>query len=1178
MTRTVTLKPSGGDYSLLSTWESTEGSNTANDGVPHVLEFDTIDITDDVTIDGWVSTRSATNNITIRPATGHEATGPYTGLTLRTSTNYTTLVDIKDDMFVSLDGLTAYASANSTCIKVASNGDPDLATSSIRNCHLIRDNSGSTDNQTQVTFAESNVDNVFVINEKSGTTSKAIYCGSYSTNVLRNVTCIGGATGFSTGTSSATRRTAFINCAAIPDSGNAFDITDNVDATSSNNASDDSTAPGSNPVTGVTTADFVDYAGGNYRPTTSGLLYRAGIYDASVTTDINGSPRSNPPSIGAYAAAYVKTLKASGGDYSLLSTWEATEQALFDAQGNSHELHCDAFVCSDSNVNITGWTTTSSDKTIKIRAADGVSTGVVGAGFVFDASYQYNAALILTIGYCSISGIEVVNTSTAGGTNKVWGVSSPSEGTNVEDCIIRIPNSTSTVAAGHVASRHGVAHTNNLIIGNGFGTGVQIEQYNGGDGSSNITIVNFDVGLGRYANNSGAVSTWSNIACFGNITSDFEISVGNVTLVNCASEDNTATGTGAVTGITTADFVDYDNGNYRPTTSGLLYGAGVYDANATTDIAGNARINPPSIGGYAAAYIKTLKASSGDYSLLSTWESTEQALFDAQGNSHELHCDAFTINDATIVADWSTTSASKTVTVKAAAGAEHGGVWGDGFVLTTTAAYARTLRVDDTAQWFIFDGLEFRNERQTVDHNYGNIYVNSENITLKNLLTRSDLVSGGSVLRNTVTATNCVFQGATQGFNVAGNSTFNFCTVVGVSVGTNVSAGAPTYKNCVAYTGSGDAYSGSANAASTNNASNDLTAPGTSPVTGITTADFVDYAANDYAAAEGGLLDQAGIAVAGLLFDIAGATREDPPSIGAYKAAPAQSGTVTGSGACAAQSATCSGTGTVTPATGTITGSGTPQAQAATASGTGERVVTGSGTTQSQESTSSGTGERVVTGSGTTQSQESTASGAGSVSGLVSGSGSPQADPATASGIGLRLVTGSGSPQSEPATSTGSGLRLVTGSGSPQAQPATSSGLGSVEGAIIGSGSPQSEPATSTGAGAITPAVTGSGSPQSEPSSASGAGLRVITGSGSPQAEPSTSAGSGDVSEDIQGSGAVQAENSTSTGVGLRVITGSGDCVAENSTCAGYDLYRSATHLYGVDKETRVFGVAKEAS
>ena len=83
---------------------------------------------------------------------------------------------------------------------------------------------------------------------------------------------------------------------------------------------------------------------------------------------------------------------------------------------------------------------------------------------------------------------------------------------------------------------------------------------------------------------------------------------------------------------------------------------------------------------------------------------------------------------------------------------------------------------------------------------------------------------------------------------------------------------APTMENCVFY---GDTWSGATMKDYLNMDTNafksgiDLT-PGTNPITGLTSAAFVDYAGGDYRPADGGALDNAGLTVTAGLLDVAG--------------------------------------------------------------------------------------------------------------------------------------------------------------------------------------------------------------------------------------------------------------------------------------------------------------------
>jgi len=78
-----------------------------------------------------------------------------------------------------------------------------------------------------------------------------------------------------------------------------------------------------------------------------------------------------------------------------------------------------------------------------------------------------------------------------------------------------------------------------------------------------------------------------------------------------------------------------------------------------------------------ATITKTVKASGGDYTSLSAWESAEQTNLVTDGDVHVVECDDFQQTAALVIDGW-TTGVSNFITVKPAAGQEHSGIRGTG--------------------------------------------------------------------------------------------------------------------------------------------------------------------------------------------------------------------------------------------------------------------------------------------------------------------------------------------------------------------------------------------------------------------------------------------------------------------------------------------------------------------
>ena len=98
-----------------------------------------------------------------------------------------------------------------------------------------------------------------------------------------------------------------------------------------------------------------------------------------------------------------------------------------------------------------------------------------------------------------------------------------------------------------------------------------------------------------------------------------------------------------------------------------------------------------------ATVTKTLKASGGDYTLMSTWESTEQADLVTAGDTHVLECyDEWGsgLSDSCVVNGW-TTGASNFITIKVAAGNIHDGTPQTGFYLAKSVTGSPILEIQD---------------------------------------------------------------------------------------------------------------------------------------------------------------------------------------------------------------------------------------------------------------------------------------------------------------------------------------------------------------------------------------------------------------------------------------------------------------------------------------------------
>ena len=289
-----------------------------------------------------------------------------------------------------------------------------------------------------------------------------------------------------------------------------------------------------------------------------------------------------------------------------------------------------------------------------------------------------------------------------------------------------------------------------------------------------------------------------------------------------------------------------------------------------------------------ATVTKTLKASLGDYSLMSTWQSTEVTNLVSDGDSHVLECDAFTCSDSATIAGWGT-DATHTLTIKAASGHEHNGVRGAGFILTSTAG--STLVGSDQDYLFIED-IEVINTSATTNRRAlrtSGTEGNASNQTWKRIIGESTATSSASALFNTVTIAtieNCLGIGESGIYtnrvipcnNCTFISTQSYSMVIDVSnaLATNVLAfGAGTTDFF--------ALSGSFAAGCTNNAASDTSTPGSNPQDSVASTVFTNYAGGDYSLSGTGAVIGGGSDLSGTFTDdIANATRSSW-DIGAYE-------------------------------------------------------------------------------------------------------------------------------------------------------------------------------------------------------------------------------------------------------------------------------------------------------
>lgn len=246
--------------------------------------------------------------------------------------------------------------------------------------------------------------------------------------------------------------------------------------------------------------------------------------------------------------------------------------------------------------------------------------------------------------------------------------------------------------------------------------------------------------------------------------------------------------------------------------------------------------------------VKTIRASGGDYTTLSAWEAANQGDLVTADEVRVAECyndwpsglvDAVTI-------DGSTTDATRYLKITVANGHRHTGIPKTGFFARQTAAFAHTVRVlDDYTRIGWFDA----------EATGSTAHAFSSSVTLShftNCIGKAETSANSAAfyLAGSSVLFDCLAYGGDRGIslNSYGTTSVYNCVVTGCAVGSLATSFVTfTLKNSVAH-GNTTNYSGTFNAASTNNATSSASddAPGASSVWGITSTDFVDAANKNF--------------------------------------------------------------------------------------------------------------------------------------------------------------------------------------------------------------------------------------------------------------------------------------------------------------------------------------------
>lgn len=309
-------------------------------------------------------------------------------------------------------------------------------------------------------------------------------------------------------------------------------------------------------------------------------------------------------------AVVTKTLKASGGDYSSLSAWEAGEQTDLVAAGDSHVLEFDGFALAEAGgTAIAGWVTgPGNDITIMPAAGQehgGVRRSDGGSGFEYSATTQ--GALRILQNYVTIVGGEWISTSS--GSGAAISLIGGSNLTIEKNFVIAGNTGTSNPAVTTASGNSSLIFRNNVIESSG--RGIDARNSPSAELHNNTVIM---TGSGTFGILSDSNIELINNACAGAATED-------IFGTPKAGSSNNYTEDGSVgTVFTPTDaFTDYAGGDYSLKSGSDLIDAGAdLSVDFTDDIADETRGSTWDVGAYefvsgpSIISITAIQTESGD--------------------------------------------------------------------------------------------------------------------------------------------------------------------------------------------------------------------------------------------------------------------------------------------------------------------------------------------------------------------------------------------------------------------------------------------------------------------------------------------------------------------------------------------------------------------------------------
>ena len=285
------------------------------------------------------------------------------------------------------------------------------------------------------------------------------------------------------------------------------------------------------------------------------------------------------------ATEVVRSIRASGGDYTSLSTFEATEQRDLVALNEIAVAECyaDWPTGLTDTVAFSGWTTNSTNKIIIRSAAGHEPNGISGGGFWFGTTGWNTPTITYNGTVVDLEDIELSHKSSAG----------PLTGSETAGyyrrCVFSNIGYNRTTIAGPKLNKY--AHARSCIS-----VGLSNPVYPNYAASGTAVAINhvaINCNSGYYGGYPSGTGAYKNCLGYGTVTTDDFQSSCHANTDYCASSDASAPGANSIHSITSAEFVDAANGDYHLAATSQLIGAGanLYTDGSDVDIDGDVRPN-----------------------------------------------------------------------------------------------------------------------------------------------------------------------------------------------------------------------------------------------------------------------------------------------------------------------------------------------------------------------------------------------------------------------------------------------------------------------------------------------------------------------------------------------------------------------------------------------------------